>query len=83
MLSTFFYNKKIPELSEMGLEIEKHYMKDFKEEVHRSTLSLERQESTKFAFKIKIINFMLQNLGMIIGFSCMLILAIYAKKISL
>ena len=59
----------MPELVEMGIEIEKENNID--------------RKNKKFPLKIKIQNILIQNLGMIIGLGCMLVIALYSKKIIL
>ena len=68
----------IPELGEMGAEIEKEQIEwDLKKPGSKNS------HRERFAIKIKIINILIQNFGMLLGFSCMLFLALYAKKIQL
>ncbi|RNA30455.1 zinc transporter ZIP14 isoform X1 [Brachionus plicatilis] len=68
----------IPELGEMANEIEKEIF-----ERESKNLGSEHGQKEKFAVKIKLINFFIQNSGMILGFGCMLLLALYADKIQL
>ncbi|CAF0787135.1 unnamed protein product [Brachionus calyciflorus] len=68
----------IPELGEMANEIEKEQIEEDSKKQHFG-----KGHKEKFAVKIKIVNILIQNIGMLIGFGCMLSLAIYAKKIQL
>lgn len=72
----------IPELGEMGLEIEKESIAENSRHIDNKTnkpiISTER-----FALREKIQNILIQNTGILLGFICMLLLALYAKKITL
>ena len=61
----------MPELSEMAEEIEKEALEN------EGDVTLPEN----FQLRIKIQNMIIQNLGIIIGVSLMLLLALYAKKI--
>lgn len=61
----------MPELSEMGEEIEKEALEN------EGDVTLPEN----FQLKIKIQNMFIQNSGIILGVSLMLLLALYAKKI--
>lgn len=70
-----FLFAKIPELNEMGTELEKanKLAKYQHQKIDETTMSV-------FSFKMKIRNFVIQNTGILIGFFLMLILAFYADK---
>ena len=61
----------MPELSDMGEEIEKEALEN------EGDVTLPEN----FQLKIKIQNMIIQNSGILIGLSLMLLLALYAKKI--
>ena len=58
----------IPELTEMREKIEEE--------------DSESDKSFAFLFKLKLINIIIQNLGLLIGLGTMLVLALYADKIN-
>ncbi|RNA08141.1 zinc transporter ZIP14 isoform X1 [Brachionus plicatilis] len=66
----------IPELGEMANEIEKEIF-----ERESKNLGPEHGQKEKFAVKIKLINFFIQNSGILTGFSFMMLIALYADKI--
>jgi hypothetical protein len=66
----------MPEIGEMSAELEREYLeanehKKLKEEPHA------------FAYKVKIQNLIIQNVGILIGYGCMFFLGLYSKYISL
>jgi hypothetical protein len=67
----------MPELTEIGEELEKsHFRAKEKNGESNDADNIDRQRSF---FKLKIL--FLQNLGIISGFSIMLVMAIYSKRI--
>ena len=73
--NVIFFHIKIPELNEMGTELEKanKLAKYQHQKIDENTMSM-------FSFKMKLRNFVIQNAGILIGFFLMLILAFYADK---
>ena len=41
------------------------------------------EDGIEFVFKTKLLNMFLQNAGILLGFLCMLLIALYSEKISL
>lgn len=68
----------IPELAEMAKEIEKETL-----EKESKMSDFKHGKKEKFVIRIKLICFFIQNSGMIFGFGCMLLLALYADNIQL
>ena len=90
---------KIPELNEMGDEIERDYMEEKRQKKHLEMNGLtdeeknltnastkchttDEHESDNCELKNKIKVFLLQNTGIILGFSFMLLMALYSGNIS-
>ena len=87
---------KIPELAEMGLDIEKTNMKRYRKQytqLPKSDATAANDEISAYVqhakgcvnlmVRTKVQNILLQNAGIFIGYSCMLLLAIYSKYITI
>ena len=68
----------------MALEIEKENLEekrlnDISKKTQIHSHSHVDDDGIEFVFKTKIINMFLQNAGILLGFTCMLLLALYSK----
>lgn len=89
-LFIFSYNK-VPELNEIGEEIERDYMFEKMQALDQSNIpeeekNLKSSNSTEHILidiNIKIKVLIIQNIGIILGFSFMLLMAIYSENIKL
>lgn len=70
----------IPELSEMGVELEQAY---YKAKLEKEPISHQHESIQAFSLKIKIQNLIIQNSGILIGYFLMLIISLHADKISI
>lgn len=63
----------------MSSELEKSYKRA---KYQNANIVLDENTMSMFSFKIKLRNFLIQNSGILIGYFLMLIIGLYANKMS-